>query len=363
MQAQNNVGRIVKIVIAPVYWGHNSSYKQEVEWFEKCGEGVRRRNVNHKICIIRSVNKEWYPGFTNYSLECEGDLVDVSLHEDEVEFLDRAPAPPDYSFLKSLKNSEIAMRLKKKLTDLESANAELVTIQVQAYKAENAGDDHLLLPVWIEHFCKGHPDVPTMKQTFSSLFAATSLSDDEEIKAKLVDGLLMADRVFDEITKLYRHAARKQKYYADVWDKKVKQWEYEAKIKKIWDENPHLPLFGAAEILAGRDPFDPANEFSPGAAGANACRNEAAARLHNASARKSSDSGYDEAPWAHQAKCDAIEARNRRIEKKNFEYDQANGCGSNRCGSISDERFLDYGDPRVGNKIFGPPIGGGFCGR
>jgi hypothetical protein len=78
------------------------------------------------------------------------------------------------------------------------------------------------------------------------------LSDDEEIKAKLVDGLLMADRVFDEITKLYKHAASKQKYYADVWDKKVKQWEYEAKIKKIWDENPGLPLFAAGDILRGQ---------------------------------------------------------------------------------------------------------------
>ena len=246
------VGRIVKIVISPVYWGHNFNYKNTVESFKKGGEGVRRRAVNHKVCIIRGINYEFYPGFTNYSLECEGDLVEVTLHEDEVEFLDRAVAPPDYSFLKSLKNSEIAMRLKKKLTDLESANAELVTIQTQAYRAEMAGDDHSLRPVWIEHFCKGHPDVLTVKQTFSSLFAATSLSDDEEIKAKLVDGLLMADRVFDEITKLYKHAASKQKYYADVWDKKVKQWEYEAKIKKIWDENPGLPLFAAGDILRGQ---------------------------------------------------------------------------------------------------------------
>jgi len=200
----------------------------------------------------------------------------------------------------------------------------------------------MLVPHAIEKSGKGHREIPPGggKSEVWEAFTGLPLSildilskdqneTDARILQKLSAGLDKAARILNEIRELHATSARKESYYSEWWQKKCDQWTHEAKLKVIWDSDPHLPLFGASEILAGRDPYDPANEFSPDAARANASRNEAAARRYSGPSRKESDSGYDEAPWAHQARMDAIEANNYRIWKAGL-HDYYHGANSPR---------------------------------
>jgi len=166
----------------------------------------------------------------------------------------------------------------------------VVTVNCQT---DGSSTGHYMLhPNHIEKSGKGHSEIPVGggKSEVWEAFTGLPLSildniskdqneTDVRIRQKLSAGLDKAARILNEISELHATSARKESYYSDWWQKKCAQWAHEAKLKVIWDNNPHLPLFGASEILAGRDPFDPANEFSPGAAGANACRDEAAVDL------------------------------------------------------------------------------------
>lgn len=152
-------------------------------------------------------------------------------------------------------------------------------------------------------------------------------TDQNIINQKLTSGLAMAHRLLQEINVLHEKSKETERYYTERYAAKCRQWNHNAQLKVIWDNNPHLPLFGASEILAGRDPFDPNNEFSPGAAGAAACRNEAAAKAWNSKSNSTSSWYPEEAPWAHQARMDTIEAQNYRIWKAELNApDTRNAC-------------------------------------
>ena len=242
-----------------------------------------------------------------------------------------------------MSNSAIATQLLQKLSHLLEANKAYKSIQAEAYiiatKAQSLGRvGDSLHPAWVNHFSQGHSEVPDdifkLMEGFSSLtmpdifklvegFSSSALQDarnlqsedDPTTRQKLMAGVERADRVAAEIEAWYQEAFKKAKYYSERWGQMTAQWEHEAKLKKIWDENPGLPLFGASDILAGRKPeWDPIWNRSAQSTGP----------------QTSSSGGYDEPPWAHQARCDAIEARSDKAWRK-IHYDYYHGPNSNRC--------------------------------
>ena len=233
-----------------------------------------------------------------------------------------------------MKNTEIANSLLQKLVLLETANAAYRSIQAEAYKItvlEQGGGnpkDSLLNPVLVAHFSKGHEEIPAGRSelwmTFSSLPEEILQNmqdheDDLDVRTKLLEGLQKADRVAKELEEGLATQKRKFEYYSERWAKRTAQWDHEAKLKKIWDENPGLPPFGASDILAGRKPeWDPI--WNKG--GTPSTRSQ-----------PSSSNDYEEPPWAEQARNDAIEERNYRAWKEGL-HDYYHGPNSRQCGSI-----------------------------
>lgn len=164
-----------------------------------------------------------------------------------------------------MSNSAIAAQLLQKLSHLLEANKSYKSIQAEAYvvttKAQTNGQvGGLLNPCWIDHQSQGHREVPDdifkLAEDFSSLTLSAlqdvqnlQCEDDPTTRQKLVAGLERADRVAAEIAAGSQEAFKKAKYYSEVWGRKTAQWEHEAKLQKIWDENPGLPLFAAGDIL------------------------------------------------------------------------------------------------------------------
>jgi effector-binding domain-containing protein len=241
-----------------------------------------------------------------------------------------------------MSNSAIAAQLLQKLSHLLEANKAYRSIQAEAYviatKASTGGRvGDSLHPAWVNHFSQGHSEVPDdifkLVEGFSSLtmydifklvegFSSAvqdarnlQSEDDPTTRQKLMAGVERADRVAAEIEAWYQEVFKKAKYYSEMWGQMTAQWEHEAKLKKIWNENPGLPLFGASDILAGRKP-----EWHP-------IWNRSAS---SAGSRASSSGGYDEAPWAWQAENDAIEERNYKVWKEGL-HDYYHGPNSNRC--------------------------------
>lgn len=239
-----------------------------------------------------------------------------------------------------MKNSELAIQLTQQLNAVHEANERYKVLQRKAYVVttncqSNGTAQFMLHPNFIEKSGTGHSEIPAGggKSEVWEAFSGMPLSvldgilndqyeTDPTICQKLAAGLEKVRRVLDEIDKLYEKTSKTERYYSEMWEGKTRQWDHEAKLKEIWNNNPGLPLFGASEILAGRDPWD--NEWS---------KSSSPRGGSSQPSRKASDSGYDEAPWAWQAEFDAIEARNYRVWKAGL-HDYYHGKNSPRYACV-----------------------------